>query len=74
MTTHLFQPLRRRVQAFIDRRFYRRRYDAERTLRAFGKTVRDEVELVPLVRALVDAVEDTLHPALVLLWLKEEQP
>ncbi len=70
----LFQPLRRRVQAFIDRRFYRRRYDAERTLRAFGKTVRDEVELVPLVRALVDAVEDTLHPALVLLWLKEEQP
>jgi hypothetical protein len=66
----LFVPLRRRVQAFIDRRFYRRKYDAARTLATFSNTVRDEVELSRLDERLTEVVEETLQPETVTLWLK----
>lgn len=65
----LFNPLRRRVQAFIDRRFYRQKYDAAQALAAFGATLRDQVDLSQLVRRLQAIVGEVLHPARVSLWL-----
>jgi hypothetical protein len=65
----LFQPLRTRVQAAVDRHFYRRKYDAERTLAAFIATVQSEVNLDELAAQLVSVVEETMHPAHVTLWL-----
>jgi two-component system, NarL family, sensor kinase len=65
----LFQPLRRRLQTIIDRRFYRRSYDASRVLVAFGAVARDEVDLGRLVDALVAAVDETMRPAHTSLWL-----
>jgi hypothetical protein len=67
----LFQPLRRRVQRFIDRRFYRRRYDAARTLATFGAHVRDEIDLPALTGALVSVVRETMQPTTITLWLPE---
>jgi len=66
----LFVPIRQRVQSVIDRRFYRRKYDAEHILAAFSLTLRDEVVLEELTKALVNLVQETLQPAQVTLWLK----
>jgi hypothetical protein len=66
----LFQPLRRRIRSVIDQRFYRRKYDAARTLTRFGETLRAEVNLEALSHHLIDAVDETMQPAHVSLWLR----
>jgi hypothetical protein len=66
----LFQPLRQRMQRFIDRRFYRSRYDARKLLDKFGASLRSEVELIHLTNSLMETVETTMHPAHISLWLR----
>jgi ABC-type Fe3+-siderophore transport system permease subunit len=67
----LFNPLRSRIQAFIDRRFFRSKYDAEKALADFSAVARDEVDIVRLSSSLLSVIEKTIQPEQINLWLRE---
>jgi len=69
----LFQPLRLFLQRFIDRRFYRSKYDAAKTLRGFSETLRGEIDLTQLSNHLVMVVQETMQPSFVQLWLRKPE-
>jgi hypothetical protein len=69
----LFSPLRHQMQSIIDRRFYRKKYDARKTLESFSTGLRDETDLGTLNNELVAAVKETLQPAHISLWLRESE-
>jgi hypothetical protein len=69
----LFHPFRRRLQALIDQRFYRSRYDAAHTIAEFSKTLSDEVDLNQLRKDLLEVVQETMRPSHVSLWLRDSK-
>ena len=73
MIAALFAPMRRRVQAVINRRFFRQKYDAQQVLAQFAETARDEVELETLTAELLRVTRETVQPESVTIWLRERQ-